>query len=242
MLGVASLTGIVVLALLFLLYASASQQAQAKVDWKELLESGKEGERMQAAEIVLGDRREKTDTLLTILSSAVEQREPFYSSTTSRNIAISLLGKLRAAEAVRELTNWLMPKEGQILAVTESMMFSPAGYALAKIGLPSVAPLLEIIREKGCSSPEEPEKIRKGGHVWFKRKPGARICPLGDQCLKVIVAIKGVGETEFALKNAVEAETEPVKKENLKSAFDLLGAPIFPRDALERHRVALLRQ
>jgi hypothetical protein len=137
-----------------------------------------------------------------VVNSPVEEGEQFYTSSTSRNIAISLLGKLRAKEAVTDLTRWLTPKTGQGLTFWEEMMFSPAGYALAEIGLPSVPPLFHLLKVEGNVA-------------------------LREQCIKIIVSIKGLPETELLLEDIFAKETDNSKRENLKSAQDLLKNPKF---------------
>ncbi len=229
---------LVLVVLLLLLAGSAAEEASSLPDWRALIISGEEAHRIRSEQIVLVERGEEIDFLLSVLTAPVKKGEPFYSSTTSRNIAMRLLGEMRAKEAVPDLVDWLVLKEGQGSAISELMIFSPAGYALAEIGLPSVPPLLQIIQEKGCSSAEAPEKILEGVHVRYKRKPGARMSPLGDQCLKIIVRIKGVDQTGFSLQRAIEGESDETKKQNLESALELLRAPTFPASALERARLS----
>jgi HEAT repeat protein len=171
-------------------------------DWKTLIVSDIEKERTSALNVVLGNRRKTVEYLLLVVNSAVEEGEPFYSSTTSRNIAISLLGKLRAKEAVEDLTKFLTSKPGQTLFITEARMFSPAGYALVEIGLPSVTHLVELLKSEGAA-------------------------PLREQCIKIIVSIKGMPETELLLEDVLAKETDDSKRENLKAVQDLLKDPKF---------------
>ena len=205
--------------------------------WRELIASKDEVQRAKGKEEALAELTANVGLLISIVESPVSRREPFYTSSTSRNIAIFLLGRLRARDAVPHLVKWLEPQEGQSLVIYSLMMLSPAGYALADIGLPSVPPLMEIIRRDGCSSPEAPEIIHEDdGGTRYKYPPGYRSVPLGDQCLKIIVRIKGLDESEFSLRKAMEAEPDKAKKANLQCALDLLRAPTFPAEALERAR------
>jgi len=114
------------------------------------------------------------------------------------------LVKLRAKEAVEDLTKWLSPKPGQVLIFGdfESYLFSPAGYALVEIGLPSVTHLAELLKSEGAS-------------------------PLREQCIKIIVCIKGIPETELFLEDILAKETDNSKKENLKAVQRLLKEPKF---------------
>ena len=71
-------------------------------DWRTLITSDNEKERMSAQRKWLIDRQETIHYLVSVVKMPVKNGESFYSSTTSRNIAIFLLGKLRAKEAVTE--------------------------------------------------------------------------------------------------------------------------------------------
>jgi len=171
-------------------------------DWRTLITSDNEKERMSAQRKWLIDRQETIEYLLSVIKTPIKDGEPFYSSTTSRNIAIFLLGKLRAKEAVTELTKWLIPKPGQSLVISEEQMFSPAGCALVDIGLPSIPPLLELLKSEEASI-------------------------LREQCIKIIVSIKGLRETELLFEDVVSKETNTAKRENLKVAQDMLKDPKF---------------
>ncbi len=171
-------------------------------DWKNLIKSGTEDERTLARRIVLDNRKETIEHLLNVLNSPVAKGEQFNNYDTSRNIAIFLLRKLRAKEAVTDLTKWLIPKPGQSEVVSEPRMFSPAGYALVEIGLPSVPPLVELLKSEG----------------------NARLLEL---YIKIIVAIKGVRETEILLEDMLVNETNSPKIENLKATQDLLKEPKY---------------
>lgn len=220
------------------LYAFASQPdprgTGELTSWEAMITSKTETVRRQAESSALSERRDRIGFLLSVLAAPVEEGEPFYGLSRSRNVAINLLGKMRAKEAVDELTGWLVPQEGQGQAISHLMVFSPAGFALAEIGLPSVPPLLKIIREEGCSSPDHRELVREGTRWRYQPERLERESPLGDQCLKIIVAIKGMDETEFALQKALEAETNATRRENLQSAINWLRSDTFPAEALTR--------
>jgi len=103
---------------------------------------------------------------------------------------------------VPDLLDWLTPKPRQERSIDELQMFSPAGYALFNIGLPSVPPLVELLK-----SQTDPSLI--------------------EQCIKLIICIKGVPETELLLENKIKSETNPNKKENLKAILKKLQDPQF---------------
>ena len=179
-----------------------SVERKKERDWRTLITSGVEKERMSARQRVMSNRRETIQYLLSVLNSPVEEGEQFYASTTSRNIAIFLLGRLRAKEAVTDLIPWLTPKPRQGLFVSEERVFSPAGEALVEIGLPSVPVVVKLLGSEGPIS--------------FKQ-----------ECIKVIVGIKGLRETEFLFEDIIAAEADSAKRENLKAADDLLKDPKF---------------
>lgn len=190
---------IVISSLLLLLNCKpkkSSDEGKAQ-DWRTLITSDNEKERMSAQRKWLIDRQETIEYLLSVIKTPIKDGEPFYSSTTSRNIAIFLLGNLRAKEAVTDLTKWLTPKPGQGLKVSEPYFFSPAGYALVNIGLPSIPTLLELLKSEEASV-------------------------LREQCIKIIVSIKGLRETELLFEDMFAKETDATKRENLKAAQNLL--------------------
>lgn len=218
---------------LFRAAESSAAEADEARHWRELLTSKKKGERRRAKDLTLRDREDKIEFLLSIVKRPVEEGERFYGRTTSRNIAIDLLGEMRAEEAVTELARWLTPREGQshvrFVGGSNQSRINPAGDALVKIGLPSVPALLDVIRQEGCSSPDEPKKTREGGHVRYEYPPGYKSSPRGDRCLGIIVTIKGVEETELFLKRMMEKEKDKTHRKSLQSALDLLEAPKFRR-------------
>ena len=179
-----------------------SSDGEKAEDWRTLITSDNEKERTSAQRKWLIDRQETIHYLVSVVKMPVKNGEPFYSSTTSRNIAIFLLGNLRAKEAVADLTKWLSPKPGQGLKMSEPYIFSPAGYALVEIGLPSIPFLVDLIKS------EENTVLR-------------------EQCIKIIVSIKGLRETELLFEDVVSKETDATKRENLKVVQDMFKDPKF---------------
>ncbi|MHC4867924.1 MAG: HEAT repeat domain-containing protein [Planctomycetota bacterium] len=176
---------------------SRRDEAQKELDWKTLIVSDNPKDRTLADQLVEDTRKGTIEHLLCVVNSPVEPPEPFYNSMTSRSIAISLLGRLRAKEAVPALMRCLFPRPGQGVKVSEPPVFSPAGFALIEIGLPSVAPLIESLKSDKLPA--------------YRR---ARI--------KIIVRIKGLRETELLLEELIAHETNGAKKDNLKVAQALL--------------------
>ena len=177
--------------------------------WVRLVTSGDESERWHAHRAAAAHRQADIDALLAVVRSPVREGEPFFDYSTPRNTAIRILGIVRAEEAVPDLMEWLDSHEGQSRVYGELLMFSPAGYALVEIGLPSVPPLLEKLKAVGMSRP-------------------------GLECLKILVRIKGADEAEFTLKKAIETESDQLRKRNLKAALKKLRDPKFPADKLTK--------
>lgn len=181
----------------------ASHDEQDMPDWKTGITSEIEKNRVSARQAVLDNRRDTIKHLLSVVNSPIEKGENFFTYTTSRNVAIFLLGKLRAKEAVTDLTEWLVHKPGQGTTIWELKTLTPAGQALFEIGLPSVPPLVELLQSEAPT----PDSLRR------------------EQCIKIIVSIKGLPETELLFEGAVAKETDSRRRENLKAAMDRLKDP-----------------
>jgi hypothetical protein len=196
-------------------------------EWRRLIVSPNWDDRARAADLVLQERRATISALMEILDMPVQPNESFYSSGTPRNTAIRLLGELRAAESVRALTQCLMPRPGQRIDVTELVYLGPAGRALVKMGMPAVPAVLDILASVGVSSEwkgttvSEPDRV----HVRFVGPPLERSSPLGDECLKILVRIKGLEETEVGLRRYIASETHQARKKNLEDALAALSRP-----------------
>ena len=180
------------------LILAVSASEGEKADWKTLVTSEKESEREAGRKSVLEERSRYIDDLLEIVRSDVAQGEQFYLSNTTRNIAIYLLGKFRAEEAVPDLISWLAPREGQVEKISEEVYLPPAGMALVEIGLPAVGPLRKKIEQEGVES------------------------RLGMECLKTMYKIKGAAETQRLLKKAVQQEKDTTKRKRLEVALEML--------------------
>jgi hypothetical protein len=190
-------------------------EGQKEGDWQSLMVSTDERERIASRKAALEERKETVDALVAIVRSPVEKEEAFYNTFTPRNIAIFLLGKLRAKEAVPELIEFVTPKPGQGTVIDYFSPFSPATEALIQIGLPSVPAFLEKLQ---------------AGQTPFKR----------EQCVKALVAIKGLSETEHLIEDRMTDASSTQVKGNLKAVIEVLkGGPL--RESLEsiesnRHR------
>jgi len=172
----------------FVFYYSSAEAANLR--WLTLIKSKKDSERRKGEIIVLEQRDAIIKGLLSVVDSPVEKNESFFSKTP-RNTAILLLGKFRATEAIPSLVKWLVPKEGQDTTVWAGDINSPAGSALAKIGLPAVDSLIEVIKSE---------------------KPSA----LTEECAQVIFRILGTELAEAKLQNAIAAGKDEQKKNNIE--------------------------
>jgi hypothetical protein len=180
-----------------------SNEVKKEQDWKDLIKSEIGEELRSASQILLNQRKDTINYLLSVVNSPVKNGESFYNFYTPRNTAISLLGTFRAKEAIKTLTQWLSPKQEQSLIVDSKPFYTPAGAALVEIGLPSVLPIIERIKQ------------------------GEKVYPniLYDDCLRVLVTIKGVPETESLFESAIAKEKDATKKSNLQLALDIMKEP-----------------
>lgn len=181
--------------------ASFAQKDENKTQgWEKMIASRDYAERKAGMQIVLDQYNKIVKDLMDIVNSPVKDGAQFYNYNTSRNMCIYLLGKLRAQEAVPSLIKWIVPEPNQVVIFSESLMFSPAGQALIDIGLPSIPPVAELLKQ---------EK-----NISYR-----------DEYLKIILAIKGRAETEFFLENMLAKEKDQTKIENIKAAQALLKDP-----------------
>ena len=96
---------------------------------------------------LLRRRGEAIEALINIVRSPIEKGERF-TGDTPRNIAIRLLGELRASEAAWELSSFIYPT-GDHAREIRGAFTGPAPSALVKIGLPSVETMAQRI--EGCT-------------------------------------------------------------------------------------------
>jgi hypothetical protein len=153
-------------------------------------------------------RRETIEGLVTIVDRPVVQGEEFYNSSTPRNIAIFLLGRLRAKESVSSLMECIQPREGQSMVIDEEMLLSPAAAALAEIGMPAVQPLVERMKLKGMD-------------------------PEGQMCLMTMVRILGGDLADTKLAKTIGKETNKEYQKNLQACLDALQKKEIPVEKLE---------
>lgn len=186
-----------------LCFPEKTNEAKKESNWQELIKSEKTKDRESARDILFNERKDTVDFLLSIVNSPLKEGEEFYNYYNSRNTAITLLGTFRAKEAVKALTQWLAAKPGQSMTVDEIHLYTPAGAALVEIGLPSIIPVIERMKQG--------EDLY--GYFFY------------NECIDVLVSIKGVQETEHLLESSIAKEADPEKKNNLQIGLEFMKEP-----------------
>lgn len=148
----------------------------------------------------------------------------FHDPGSARNIAIGLLGRMQAAEAVPDLM-WALtyPAQGEVVVHTP---MTPAGEALLAIGHPAVRPLLELVAERGIPemTPDDeaaPFPLLMCGPAGDDRGTGT---PVAVEALTVLVGIQGERRTALDLQGMAEEEGSAERSANLKAALAYLEA------------------
>ena len=114
----------------------------------DLLKSRDDAARQRAYAALLGERQETIRGLLQIIDNPQSPVQQWINSGTPENLAIRALGDMRAVEAVPSLMKWISPPaEGYVMDRLTKLHESPAGVALAKIGKPADAALLDVLRQ-----------------------------------------------------------------------------------------------
>jgi hypothetical protein len=165
-----------------------------------LLRSANNESRTQGRMLVLTDRALVVESLIEMIKAPYDkQTDGWLIYSTSRNIAIECIGAYRAAEAVPALIPLLEPAAGESVTTNDrTFRLCPAGETLAKIGRPSVSALVALLAATA--------DIKKMS---------------ASQARLVLSDIEGVAGVEKVLKDAINAEKEPVKSANLKSNLTL---------------------
>lgn len=182
---------------------TVDKEEKGTQDWKKLIYSEDSNDRQLAKKMVLDQYKDTIEYLITVADSPIKEGEYHDNYGTSRNIAIYLLGKLKAKEAISCLVSWLAPREGQKINLYSSwydVYHSPAMYAMIDIGLPSVPVFANFLKEQDNA-------------------------PIIIDNISIIAAIKGIPETKLLIDEMLKKEEEPKKKENLQKAQDLMNDP-----------------
>ena len=177
--------------------AMQTADGNEKAAWIRLVASKDEVARQNGKRSSVQERARSIGALLKIVNAPLVKGEQFYIMGTRRNTAISLLGHLRAKEAVPALMKWVVPKEGQREGIDDQALLGPAASALAEIGLPAAGHLLDKMCLEGMS-------------------------PLGRECLKTFVWTMGLHTAEFRLSQAVRSEVDAQRKQNISACLEAL--------------------
>ena len=154
--------------------------------------------RLQAENDLLAERAQTVRGLLAILEKPTSPSASWLMSETPENLAIHVLGEMRAVEAIPALVKWAEPPKGGYDVdgdVPEYM--SPAGQALAKIGKPADPALIGVLR------------VSKNDPYW-------------TICLEILKQIEGPKCAAIMVEEAMGKETEALFKENLQAALKKL--------------------
>jgi hypothetical protein len=167
----------------------------------ELLRSTDMAERIRATNAVLRERRVVVEGLISIVrSSKDDENAPDIEigrEQSAKHLAMSLLGELRAEEAVGVLTANLLyrvkPTRGGTSEISIAGRY-PAARALWQIGSPAV-----------------PEVM---GRLLVSRNPAER-----HICLWLLVKIEGRHVAKFRVESALQAREPQYDKANLREAL-----------------------
>ena len=172
----------------------------------ERLMSQDQKTRISAHDELLAERQRSIRSLLAL----IEKKSPdslWLVSGTTESLAISVLGEMRAVEAVPVLVKWATPPKGGyiVLNLGISPYDSPAAQALAKIGKPAEPALLEVVKQS-------PQKM-----IW-------------SISLSILQEIEGPKCLEVILEDAIAKETDAAAKANLQEGLRRLksGAGFEP--------------
>jgi hypothetical protein len=177
--------------------------------WKEMIVSKDYSEMEKGRNLLVQDREQQIEYLLSVVSEPVTPGESYYYITTPRNTAIYLLGHLRAKEAVPVLIERLTPLEGQSFVIWEMVLLCPAADALGEIGIPAVKPLLDELKKE-------------------------ELAPYRNMYLMTIITILGPELTEVLLKKEVKSSRNEGVKYKLKGCLELLDKNKIPAGVLMR--------
>jgi hypothetical protein len=157
--------------------------------------------RLSACQDLLEERRQTIQSLLVILADPgrkpAEQAE-YFDSNSSANLAIRVLGEMRATEAVPALVKWLSILDEMPLALTHAIGPEeiPAAAALICIGRPAELALLKKIRESGSGA--------------------LNLLPC------ILVKMEGEKITKLILEDAIAGEKLAEARGNLEAALTVL--------------------
>lgn len=159
--------------------------------------SSSPAERLNALVMTVDFRRQLISEMISVLNEPVEFDSDWLDPNASYNVAISVLGELRAAESVQHLIKWLRPQAKQGFVYIRPIRFSAAGFALIKIGKPAVPALIKLICDEG-------------DQISINTLSG------------ILVEIEGKDVAVFLLQQALRGEGSPSSKQHIDAALKVL--------------------
>ena len=175
--------------------AQEGARMNGTTDFRRMVRASSANERIAAKERIDDLRKQIIDQMIQVLNDPVDQREEWLTHTTSRNIALSILGDMRAAEAVPHIVKWLRPQGGQLGIEDHPDRFSPAAKALVKIGKPAVPALIALIETEGDEY------------------------PLKESLSTLLSEIDGKECAELVLRQALTKQSNAQSKQRIESAL-----------------------
>lgn len=162
--------------------------------------------RITAVDDLLAERQGTITNLIALIQDKSPNSQWLFWDS-SENLAIRVLGEMRAVEAVPALVKWATPPAGGFKNVSAQIGpgTSPAAQALVKIGKPAERALLEVAKQS-------PQKM-----IW-------------SISLSILQKIEGPKCLEVILVDAIAKETEAAAKANLQEGLKRLqsGAGFYP--------------
>jgi len=162
--------------------------------------------RITAVDDLLAERQGTITNLIALIQDKSPNSQWLFWDS-SENLAIRVLGEMRAVEAVPALVKWATPPAGGFKNVSAQIGpgTSPAAQALVKIGKPAEPALLEVAKQS-------PQKM-----IW-------------SISLSILQKIEGPKCLEVILVDAIAKETEAAAKANLQEGLKRLqsGAGFHP--------------
>jgi len=206
-------------------HAVAAQEGELKP--LERLNSATAGTaRWRALRELLAERKSTIAFLRTIVKEPVARGERWAYHSTRRNLAITLLGELRAGEAAGEIAEWLICHPGQqrlrtiLRSERKGEYASVAMVALVKIGKPANEVLLN--------------KLKRVDDQTVKEQLARMDEDMRTACCRTLAKIEGREIAQLLLAKRIAAAKDDRLRANLEAALKYL-------ETVENYVIAPLR-
>jgi biopolymer transport protein ExbD len=201
-----------IVALILLSHSNAGEDDFSKL--LKNLRSKEKAEREKAAKAILEQHKQRIKALIDIVKEEYEKEKVWYNGPggTPKNIAIDVLGKLRATEAIPILLKTIVPKPGQE-AIYEEEGNSSASSALSKIGVPAARAIMrELVKDLEKKEPQHGKERREAYCGVLMEVCGGCIPPEAGQVRRYKFARE-------AVRLRIDYEKDAKKKANLEKAL-----------------------